>query len=346
MKQGTWNFGWSMVLVAGLWCWVAAAAAESDPFKFDDSPLGKDLDYPAWFKLSFLDLREDLSEAAQSGKKGIAVYFGQSRCPYCEKLLRVNFGSEDIAAYTQKYFDVIPINIWGTNPVIDLDGKKLTEEEFSRRENTMFTPSLIFYDTAGNAVMRVRGYHPPYQFRAALEYVADEHYLVENFRDYLERGGHLAFDLEDLISEKFFSPPPYLLARDKQPAARPLVVFFEQGNCHACDVLHSEPLSDPRIQRLLQRFETVQLHIGQDTPLVTPQGERMTAKRWAKKLELFYTPTLLFFDENGKEILRLDSVVQFHRLHGILEYILSNAYLKEPSFLLWRKANPGTEGGQ
>ena len=35
---------------------------------------------------------------------------------------------------------------------------------------TNFTPSLVFYDADGNIALRLRGYYPPYQFRAALEY--------------------------------------------------------------------------------------------------------------------------------------------------------------------------------
>jgi hypothetical protein len=40
-----------------------------------------------------------------------------------------------------------------------------------------------------------------------------------------------------------------------------------------------------------------------DTPVVTPSGERTTAREWAAELGLFYAPSILFFDERGSELL-------------------------------------------
>ena len=71
--------------------------------------------------------------------------------------------------------------------------------------------------------------------------------------------------------------------------------------------------------------------------MITPAGERTTAKRWAHALGLFYSPTLLLFDEAGQEIIRLDSVVRFHRLDGVLQYVLSKGYLDQPYFQRWRE---------
>jgi thioredoxin-related protein len=80
------------------------------------------------------------------------------------------------------------------------------------------------------------------------------------------------------------------------------------------------------------------LNVWKNTPVITPGGERTTAKKWADELGLFYTPTLLFFDDHGKEILRVDSVVQFYRLRNVLDYVLSGAYREYPTFQQWRTA--------
>jgi thioredoxin-related protein len=146
----------------------------------------------------------------------------------------------------------------------------------------------------------------------------------------------MKFEPGELNEEPFFSAPPHNLDRSRFPARRPLVVFFEQGECHACDVLHGEPLRDPAIARLFRHMDSVQLDMWADTPLITPDGERTTAKRWAEKLGLFYAPSLIFFDERGKEILQVDSVVRFYRLRNVLTYIDSRAYQREPNFQSWR----------
>ncbi len=314
-----------------------AIESDNDVFAFDDFPLEQLLQYPDWFKKSFLDLPADLDEAVKRNKRGIIVYFGQKRCPYCKMLLDVNFGLSDISAYTQEHFDVIPIDIWNTEEVTTLDGEVLTQREYALREKTNFTPSLIFYDEQGDEALRLRGYYPPYQFRAALEYVADRHYRNETFPDYLARGeSGTAFEPGDLNEEEFFIPPPHNLDRSRFPGQRPLVVYFEQGNCHACDVLHGQPLRDPAINRLLRGFDNVQLDIREQTPVITPSGEKTTAKQWARSLGLFYTPSLLFFDEQGKEIIRVDSVVRFYRLRKVINYITSRGYINEPSYQRWR----------
>jgi thioredoxin-related protein len=330
----------NLLAVAILLLVATADAGTEEPdaaFEFDDSPLAQPLEHPNWFKESFLDLPQDLHEALAAGKKGIIVYFGQRRCAYCQRLMKVNFGMPDIVAYTRENFEVIPIDIWGVDEVIDMQGTTLTEREFAVRENTNFTPSLIFYDQDGREALRLRGYYPPYKFRAALEYVADRHYQRESFSAYLERAeGSMAFEPGDLNEEDFFTPPPYALDRSHFTAERPLAVFFEQGECHSCDVLHAQPLQEAAISDLFRQFETVQLNIHADTPVLTPDGKRTTARDWARKLDIFYTPSIVFFDEQGREIIRVDSVVQFYRLRNVLNYISSRGYRTEPSYQRWR----------
>lgn len=341
-----WSFAFALMVASH-----AVAAQESaalDALEFDDRPLRSDVVYPDWFKFSFLNLREDLSEAVQGGKRGLVVYFGQARCPYCRNLMEINFKLPDIAAYTQKYFDVVAIDILGNESVTDLAGAQMSEREFALRQDTTFTPSLVFYDSNGMEALRLRGYYPPYRFRAALEYVAGGHYLLESFRSYLERADPPpAFDLEALHDEDFFQPGPYMLDRSRRAAQRPLLVAFEQGSCHACDVLHGGPLRNPAVRGALGTLEAVQLDMWADTPVMTPAGSRLTARAWAEQLGLFYAPTLIFFDGHGKEIIRVDSVVQFYRLQNVLDYVRSGAYREEPNFQRWRASQRGStrEGG-
>ncbi len=318
---------------------LAMAAAPDLDFEgeFDDRALEEPLSLPHWFKLSFLDLDEDLREAEKEGKIGLMVYFGQKRCPYCYALLENNFGKTDIRDYTRTYFDVVGIDIHGSRQVIDLQGKEWTESSFSDHMDTNFTPTLIFYNLEGEEALRLPGYYPPYKFRAALEYVADDHYRKESFRSYLARADvPLTFDAQELNYEEFFLSPPYALDRSRWPADKPLLVFFEQPDCHACDILHTGPLQQRAIRQLLKHFDLVQLNMWGDTPVITPQGLRTTSAQWAEELGLFYSPTLIFYDQRGKEIIRVDSVVQLYRLLNVLEYTVSGDYKTYPNFQQWR----------
>ena len=119
---------------------------ELDSSDFDDSPAVRYIAHPDWFKVGFLDLREDLEEVLTSGKKGLLVYFGQENCAYCDAMMNVNFQLADIVEYTRRNFDVISVDIWGAGIITDMDGDELTEREFSVLNDTNFTPSLIFFD--------------------------------------------------------------------------------------------------------------------------------------------------------------------------------------------------------
>lgn len=112
---------------------------------------------PAWFKESFLDLREDVAEAAKAGK-GVLLYFYQDGCPYCERLINVNFAQQQISNETQSRFDVIAINMWGDREVTDLRGKAVSEKEFAKTLKVQFTPTLLFLNNNGDTTLRLNGY--------------------------------------------------------------------------------------------------------------------------------------------------------------------------------------------
>lgn len=319
---------------------------DPDAFEFEDKRLQRELHLPSWFKLSFLDLQDDLDTAIKEGKDGIILYFGQKHCAYCKALLEVNWGKEDITDYTRKHFDVIPIDIWGDREVTDFNGNSITEKDYAEEQKTNFTPSLVFYNRDGIEALMLRGYYPPYRFRAALEYVADNHYQRMTFPEFLSIAPtSMAFEEDEMIEESFFESPPYALDRSRFPSDQPLLVFFEQGDCYACDVLHTGPLQDPAIREQLKGFQTVQLNLIGDTPVITPSGERTTDGKWAQQMGLFYTPSLIFFDEQGKEIIRVDSVVRFSRLANVLEYVSTKSYLEYPTFQRWRQSQTSSISG-
>ena len=317
---------------------TAGAADLADNYlDFDDAPLTESLTYPSWFKSSSGFLSDDLYHALESGKKGLIVYFGQDQCSYCDQFIKNNIAASDIEHYIRKNYDVIHIDIWSSQEIADVDGKEYTERELSVHYKTNFTPSLIFYNQEGKPVFRLRGYYPPYKFRAALKYVTEGFYKKEKFRDYLARAQTGLFFLSEGMNEReFFIEPPYDLKSITKNNSKALMVSFEQGNCHACDLLHSSPLNKSETLDEIDKLNSIQLNMWADTPVVTPDGRKTTAKEWANQLGLFFAPTLIFFDNNGNEIIRIDSVVKFYRLLGVLKYINQKGYITEPDYQSWQ----------
>jgi len=307
---------------------------------FDDRPLKEELNLPDWFNLSFLDLNESLSEAIEDGKKGIIIYFGRKDCAYCKSLLEVNWGDPAIVKFTRKNFNVIAIDVRGDRMITDFTGTRWSEKDFTSLKRTNFTPSLLFYNTKGQLALKLPGYRPKYQFRAALEYVADAHYKKEPFRQYLNRAqSALSFGSEELNEHDSFLSQPYNLDRrfssTKKTLTKPLVVFFEHPRCHACDVLHGDTLDIKEVTEQLLKLDVVQLNSMDDTPVITPSGRRTTSKEWADDLNITFAPSLIFFDESGKEILRVESVIRLYRLNNVLRYVIGKKYIDYPTFQAW-----------
>jgi len=311
----------------------------NDALIFDDYPLEEQLHLPEWFSLSFLDLQESLDEALKDGKKGIILYFGRKDCAYCKSLLEVNWGDPAIVRFTQEHFNVIAINVRGDRTVTDFNGKTWSEKSFAANKRTNFTPSLFFYNAKSQLALKLPGYRPKYQFRAALEYVADAHYHRESFRKYLNRAeAALSFGSEELNEHDSFLSPPYNLNRRKDPAKKqhnPLVIFFEHPRCHACDILHGDTLSKSEVTEKLSKIDVVQLNSMSETSIITPDGKHTTSKKWAEDLNLTFAPSLVFFDETGKEILRVESVIRFYRLNNVLHYVINKEYKNYPTLQTW-----------
>jgi thioredoxin-related protein len=283
---------------------------------------------PAWFKQSFLDIREDVREATDAGRR-VMLYFYQDGCPYCKKLLESNFGLRDVTATTRRYLDVVAVNMWGDREVVDLQGKATTEKQFAADLKVMFTPTLLFLDESGEVVMRLNGYYPPHKFTAVVEYVGQRRNATTSFRDYWASQSPPAASTR-LHHDPGYLQPPYRL--DQRGSGKPLLVLFEQTDCAHCDELHQDILKREQSRALLQGFDVVLLDVWGDTPLHTPAGEPTSAAKWARALDIQYAPTLVMFDADGDEAFRTEAYLKAFHIQSALDYVLSGDYRSQPSF--------------
>ena len=290
---------------------------------------------PSWFKDSFLDLGEDVAEAAEAGKR-LILYFYQDGCPYCARLLQDNFGNRDIAEKTRKAFDVVALNIWGDREVTDLNGKVWTEKTFAQALKVNYTPTLIFLDEQGRIVARLDGYYPPHKFEVVLDYVAGHHEKQMKLADYY-RSRNPEPASGKLHEEPFFMQNPLALA--DRPPGKALAVLFEQRACKACDELHAEHFRRRSLVAALTNLDVARLDLWSKEKLQTPDGKTLPVDRWARELGIQYAPSWVFFDSDGKEIFRVEAWVRPFHLEGIIDYVVSGAYRWQPNlqrFLQYR----------
>ena len=316
---------YSLTLLGLVLCLPGAAmAAESIEAVQRATPF----DIPVWFKTSFLDLKQDVAQAAATDKR-LLLYIGQEGCPYCRELMQNNFSQKPIVDYTRKHFDVLAINLWGDAEVTDFSGQHLTEKEFAKQLKVQFTPTLLFFDEQGNVVLRLNGYLPPHQFTAALQFVAGHKEKTTRFREYYASLSPAPAS-GTLHSAAYMLQPPYKLTRT--PAGKPLLVLFEQKVCGECDVLHQNILTQDTSRALLNKLDVVLLDMWSATSVITPDGKTRTASAWARNLGLVYAPGAVLFGPDGKEIIRIEGMLKTFHVQSVLDYVASGAYLRQPEF--------------
>ncbi len=143
-----------------------------------------------WFLESFLDLAQDIEEAAAKGKR-VAVTFEQRGCIYCAEMHEKHLSNATISGYIRRHFEMIQLNQFGAREVTDLDGKALPEKEMARRWAVTATPTILFLPekpvsgAAHNvAAARMRGLLPPPAFLAMFRFVAEKQYEKMDFPAY------------------------------------------------------------------------------------------------------------------------------------------------------------------
>jgi thioredoxin-related protein len=137
-------------------------------------------------KPSFLDLKGDLEEANQEGKF-LFLMFHQEGCPFCDKMYRVTFQDPQVKEYYTKHFYMVLIDIKGANPVINFDGKEMTEKKFSHMHRVRATPTFLFVDREGKKIIKLVGYFPPRDWLLIGKYIVEGHYKNESLYKFMRK---------------------------------------------------------------------------------------------------------------------------------------------------------------
>ena len=276
---------------------------------------------------TFLDFREDARDAAREGKR-VLVYFGQDGCPYCAELMRTSFSQARIVDKVRRGFNAIEINIWGDREVTWTDGKVRSEKDFARFLEIQYSPTVMLLDESGRVIARMNGYYPPHRFEAAIDYGAGKLERKLPFDRYMRSAA------KESASPKLADEPFFLEASKlpRQGRAKPLAVLFETPYCAGCDELHRDVFQRAEVREQLARFDVVRLELGVDVPIVTPDGRRTRSAAWANALKVSYTPTLVMFDERGREAFRVEAYLRSFHLASALDYVAGGAFREQPSF--------------
>lgn len=120
--------------------------------------------------------------------------------------------------------------------------------------------------------------------------------------------------------------------QDARDAGKGLIVLFEQRGCPYCKELHEVNFADARItDYLTEHFDVLQLDIWGSREATDLGGEAMEERQLARKWQVNFTPTTVFFAKDGpaEEVFRLPGYFKpFHYISG-LEYVAEGHYRDE-----------------
>lgn len=109
--------------------------------------------------------------------------------------------------------------------------------------------------------------------------------------------------------------------RDAAAQRKRVLLYFGQDGCPYCSALMRTNFSQRSISEKTQRhFTAIALNLWGDREVGWVDGRRLTEKALGRDLRVQFTPTLLFLDEKGAVVLRLNGYLPPHRFEAALDY--------------------------
>jgi thioredoxin-related protein len=135
--------------------------------------------------------------------------------------------------------------------------------------------------------------------------------------------GASAIDLPDWFKPSFLD-----FREDIAEAAKNrkrLMVYFGQDGCPYCRELMRVNFSQKEIvEKTRRHFDAVAINIWGDREVVWLDRRHYSEKSFAALLKIQFTPTILFLDERGAVVLRLNGYYRPHEFSAALDYVAGN----------------------
>jgi thioredoxin-related protein len=108
---------------------------------------------------------------------------------YCNKLDEKTFSNPNIKKYIKDKFVPIKIDA-GANNIINLNNKKITEQDLLKQFDVEGYPTIAFLDSQGEIVGgSVKGYLEPEKLMPVLKFIATDAYKDTSFKDFFMKEG-------------------------------------------------------------------------------------------------------------------------------------------------------------
>ncbi len=116
---------------------------------------------------------------------------------------------------------------------------------------------------------------------------------------------------------------------DARQSGKRLMMFFYQDGCPYCKKLLQDNFGQRDItEKTRSHFDVISLNIWGDRD-VSFGALDVIEKDFAARLKVMYTPTLIFFNEEGKVVLRANGYYHPAKFNAALDYVLGHHDKKE-----------------
>src|SRR2546427_1326639 len=144
--------------------------------------------------------------------------------------------------------------------------------------------------------------------------------LLAPFAAFAQSASPHAIDIPGWFSESLLD-----LREDVREAAKEgkrLLLYFGQDGCPYCKALMQTNFTQPLIVSKTRRhFVAIALNIWGDREVTMLDGKVIREKEFARLMRVQFTPTILFLDEKGGTVARLNGYYPPHRFEATLDYV-------------------------
>lgn len=110
-----------------------------------------------------------------------------------------------------------------------------------------------------------------------------------------------------------------------------LLVYFGQDGCPYCKALMQTNFSQKAIvEKTRRHFVAIALNVWGDREVTWIDGAPTTEKALARRLKVQFTPTILFLDERGEAVARLNGYYPPGQFEAALDYVAGRMETKLP----------------
>ncbi|WP_295879051.1 thioredoxin fold domain-containing protein [uncultured Thiohalocapsa sp.] len=108
-----------------------------------------------------------------------------------------------------------------------------------------------------------------------------------------------------------------------------LFIFFTTQGCSYCHLFIDASLGDPAIaRRLREHFDALGLEVFSDAELTDFDGDATRVKQFALDQGVQFTPTMIFYDTQGKPLVKLPGYYGPERFARVLDYLVDGHHAR------------------